>query len=136
MASGVHAFVATNWDIGMIEVRTSGFVHLCMGKDTVDDGSPSWRYQMLRIQRSGNGETVYRLSGRMDRENIAELETLLGSEPSGKSIVLDLKNITLSGQDGIDFLARCEAADIKLSNCPLYIRDWIRRQPKKEGESL
>jgi hypothetical protein len=89
---------------------------------------------MLRIQRSGNGETVYRLSGRMDRENIAELETLLESEPRGKSIVLDLKNITLSGQDGVDFLARCEAADIKLSNCPLYIRNWIRRQLKQEGE--
>jgi hypothetical protein len=91
---------------------------------------------MLRIHRSGNGETVYRLSGRMDRENIAELESLLASEPSGKSVVLDLKDITLSGQDGIDFLARCEAPDIKLSNCPLYIRDWIRRQLKKEGETL
>jgi hypothetical protein len=55
-----------------------------------------------------------------------------------KSIVLDLKDIALAGQDGIDFLAQFEAADIKLSNCPPHIREWITRQRrgKKEGESL
>jgi len=91
---------------------------------------------MLRIHRSGNGEVVYRLSGRMGSENIAELESLVAAEPDCKSVVLDLKDITLAGQDGINFLARCEAADIQLSNCPAYIREWITRQRKKEGESL
>lgn len=82
-----------------------------------------------------NGEVVYRLRGRMDRENIAESESLIMAEGGGKSIVLDLKDITLAGRDNIDYLARCEAADIKLSNCPPHIREWITRQVKK-GESL
>ena len=29
---------------------------------------------MLRIQRSGNGELVFKLSGRIDKENVAELQ--------------------------------------------------------------
>jgi hypothetical protein len=134
MVSAVHTVVPKDWDIAMIEVGRSNFSG--MGKGRADDRSPSWRNQMLRIHRSGNGEVVYRLSGRMDSENIAELESLLAAEPGGKNVVLDLKDITLAGQDGINFLARCEAAHIKLSNCPPYIREWVTRQRKKEGESL
>ena len=93
---------------------------------------------MLRIHRSVNGEVLSRLSGRMDSENIAELESLIVAKPGGNSIVPDLKGTTLAGQDGIDFLARCEAADIRLSNRPPSTREWItrRRRGKKEGESL
>jgi hypothetical protein len=33
--------------------------------------------------------------------------------------------MTLTGQDGIDFLTRCEAAGITLVNCDPYVREWI-----------
>ena len=39
---------------------------------------------MLRIQRSANGEVVFTLSGQMDEEAIAELETLISSEADGR----------------------------------------------------
>jgi anti-anti-sigma regulatory factor len=83
---------------------------------------------MLRIQRSSNGQVVFTLSGRMDEEHLAELETLIGSEPNGHQIVLDLKNLTLAGQDAIGFLERCEADGVTLKNCPAYVREWITRQ--------
>jgi anti-anti-sigma regulatory factor len=83
---------------------------------------------MLRIQRSGNGEAVFKLSGRIDRENVAELQALIVAEVSGQHIVLDLKDVTLVGQDGITFLAECEDADIALANCPPYVRQWIVRE--------
>jgi hypothetical protein len=50
----------------------------------------SVRGQMLRIQRSSNGQVVFTPSGRIDEQHIAELETLIGSEASGRQIVLDL----------------------------------------------
>lgn len=43
---------------------------------------------MLRIQRSGDGEVVLKLSGRIDGENIAELRTLVAAEVSGQHMVL------------------------------------------------
>jgi anti-anti-sigma regulatory factor len=83
---------------------------------------------MLRIQSSANGEVVFRLSGRMDEEDIAELETLIRSETNGRRIVLDLKDLTLAGRAAINFLERCEADGITLKNCAAYVREWITRQ--------
>jgi hypothetical protein len=83
---------------------------------------------MLRIQRSENGQVVFTLSGQMDEEAIAELETLINSEANGRRIVLDLKDLTLVNEDAISFLERCESNSITLENCPPYIREWINRQ--------
>jgi anti-anti-sigma regulatory factor len=81
---------------------------------------------MLKIQRSSKGqEVVFVLSGRMDAENIDELETLLRKEASDRRSVLDLKDLTLVDQDGISFLRGCEADGMQLRNCPAYIRAWI-----------
>jgi anti-anti-sigma regulatory factor len=83
---------------------------------------------MLKIQRAANGDVVFTLSGRMDAENVAELETLLGTEPKGRRIFLDLKDLTLVDRDAVSFLERCEADSVKLKNCPAYIREWITRE--------
>ena len=83
---------------------------------------------MLRIQRLENGEVVFRLSGQMDQEAIAELETLVDSEASGRRIIFSLKDLTLVNDDDVMFLERCESNNITLENCPPYIREWINRQ--------
>jgi hypothetical protein len=90
--------------------------------------SYSMRGQMLRIQRSSNGQVTFTLSGRIDEEHLAGLETLIKSEANGRRIVLDLKDLTLAGQDAIRFLERCEVDGITLMNCAGYVREWITRQ--------
>ena len=80
---------------------------------------------MLKIQRSSNGQVVIKLSGRMDAENIGELETLVRKEADDRRIVLDLRDLTLVDQDAVNFLKRCEEDNITLKNCPAYIREWI-----------
>ena len=83
---------------------------------------------MLKITRAVNGEVVIKLSGRMDVENIAELETLVRNEADGRRIVLDLKDLTLVDRDAVRFLECCESDSIRLMNCPPYIREWIARE--------
>ena len=83
---------------------------------------------MLKITRAVNGEVVIKLSGRMDLENIAELETLVRNEADGRRIVLDLKDLTLVDRDAVRFLECCESDSIRLMNCPPYIREWIARE--------
>ena len=83
---------------------------------------------MLKITRAANGEVVFKLSGRMDAENLTELKTLFSAEANGLRIVLDLKDLTLVDQDAVSFLNRCEADNITLKNCPAYIREWITRE--------
>ena len=88
---------------------------------------------MLKIQRSSNGQVTYMRAERpIEEEDIAELEALIRSEAKGRGMVLDLKNLTLVGQDAVAFLDRCEANGITLKNCPAYIREWIKGQ---RGES-
>jgi hypothetical protein len=86
---------------------------------------------MLRIHRSENGEVVFMLSGQMDEEAIAEVETLINSEAKGSRIVLDLKDLTLANEDAIRFFVRCEANSITLKNCPAYVREWINAQRRE-----
>jgi hypothetical protein len=83
---------------------------------------------MLKIRRSANGQVVFALSGRMATDDIAELEALISSEARGRPMELDLKDVTLVGQDAINFLERCEADGITLKNYPAYVREWITGQ--------
>jgi hypothetical protein len=61
---------------------------------------------VLKIQRSSNGQVTYVLSGQIEEEDIAELEALVRSETKGRRMILDLKNLTLVGQEAIAFLDR------------------------------
>jgi anti-anti-sigma regulatory factor len=84
---------------------------------------------MLRIQRSANGQVVFSLTGRIDADDVVELERLLRLEAGSQEVVFDLREVTLVDRDGVDFLARCEAGQkIKLENCPAYVREWIDTQ--------
>jgi len=83
---------------------------------------------MLKISRSANGKVVFILSGRIEAEDVAELQRLFALEPIEHHLVLDLKDVTLVDPDAVKFLARCEADGIKLQNCPDYIGEWIRRE--------
>ena len=83
---------------------------------------------MLKIDRSSNGRIVFTLSGRIEVEDIKQLQQLLASEASGKQLVLNLRDVTLVNQDAVEFLACCEADSITLENCPPYVRDWIGRE--------
>jgi hypothetical protein len=82
---------------------------------------------MLKIQRSANGKVVFTLSGRIETEDVVELQRLFDLETTDHPIVLDLKDVTLADRDAVNFLMRCEDDGIRLENCPPYIREWVER---------
>jgi hypothetical protein len=43
-------------------------------------------------------------------------------------IALELGEVTLVDADAVRFLAAAEAAGTELRNCPLFVREWIRRE--------
>jgi anti-anti-sigma regulatory factor len=83
---------------------------------------------MLKIQRSANGKVVFTLSGRIEAEDVTELQRLLELEPVARHLVLDLEDVTLADRGAVTFLMRCEQSGIRLENCPPYIREWIERE--------
>jgi anti-anti-sigma regulatory factor len=93
---------------------------------------------MLRITRTANGEVVFKVSGQLTAENVAEMEALIAAERKGRRIVLDCADLRSVDAEAVKFLEKWEADSIKLRNCGLYIREWIRRErlERKSGKSL
>ena len=78
-----------------------------------------------RIHRSLGADAVhFALSGELDDEHAARLQTLLAVEPQGP-ILLDLKEVTLVAREAVQFLARLETDGVRIVNCPEYVRSWI-----------
>jgi anti-anti-sigma regulatory factor len=83
---------------------------------------------MLRIERVANGVAVFRLIGRLNVENVAELQSLFELESKDRQMILDLKDLTLVDREAIRILEHCEKGHIRLTNCPAYIREWIEQE--------
>jgi hypothetical protein len=83
---------------------------------------------MLRIERrsKGRSSTSLKLSGRMQVDGLSEL--LAEIEKCNPLPSLDLEEVTLLDRDSVRFLIRCESEGVQLVHCPLYVREWIRRE--------
>ena len=83
---------------------------------------------MLRISKGPEGPVFisFSLSGRIQAEHKAELGALLEGE--NRTVILDLKEVTLVSCDAVRFLGACESRGAELRNCPAYVRRWISRE--------
>jgi anti-anti-sigma regulatory factor len=88
---------------------------------------------MWKVQRlPDNGFVVLRLSGRLEGEQLSQLQEVFESEGGSQDLVLDLKEVRLVDQEAVTFLAGCEADGAQIRNCPGYIREWIARERSAE----
>ncbi|HTN71098.1 MAG TPA: hypothetical protein VMO00_08400 [Methylomirabilota bacterium] len=86
---------------------------------------------MLRIQELDSGDLVTLvLSGWIQKEDMGELKGLL--KKHNKAVVLDLEGVKLVDRDAVRFLASFETGQAKITNCPRYIREWIRREREQQ----
>ena len=69
---------------------------------------------------------VLRVSGRLTGDHVNTLRSLLERESS--AVTLDLKDVRLADGDAVRLLAIHESNGGRIDNCPLYIREWIRRE--------
>jgi hypothetical protein len=85
---------------------------------------------MWKISKSTDKKrVVLRISGRINAEELPELQMAVSSEETthGK-VELDLECVRLVDQQVVTYLACCEAEGTTLRNCPSYIREWIDRE--------
>jgi anti-anti-sigma regulatory factor len=83
---------------------------------------------MLTITKKTNGQVLFKVSGQLTAENVSEMEALIAAEGKGERIVLDCTDLRSVDGEAVKFLEKWEADSIKLENCGLYIREWIKRQ--------
>jgi ABC-type transporter Mla MlaB component len=84
--------------------------------------------QCSASSRKANGEIVFKVSGQLDAENVAEIASVIGAEEKGSRIVLDLADLRSVDCEAVKFLEKSEEQAVELKNCGAYIREWIRRE--------
>jgi hypothetical protein len=83
----------------------------------------------FRIETAARGRfTVVVLSGRIEKQAIAEIRRLFELQTNYSDIVLDVKDVGVIDRDGMNFFVSCEAHGVKLENCAPYIREWMERE--------
>ena len=114
-------------------VEATFFQYLMIGMRSAR-GSEEKGESMLKIERSAHGDfAVFSLSGRIEIQDVAELQRLIEGED--RNVILDLAEVTLVDRDVVRFLARCETGGIKLEHCPAYVREWIvGERDRKTGD--
>jgi len=89
----------------------------------------------LRIDISDESDrVVFTLTGRIQAEQLSELQALVKSDLPDHNLVLDLKEVKLVDRDAVRFLAEIEAQGTRLRNCSTFVRQWISRE--RDGMQL
>jgi ABC-type transporter Mla MlaB component len=81
--------------------------------------------------RSRN-RTILKISGRLQRENLAELNKQMGTDPA--RTVLDVSEVTLVDLEVVRFLNACQDQGVGCANPSPYIREWMNRERKLESQ--
>ena len=82
---------------------------------------------MIRIETSVHpDQVIFAVIGRIESNDLPELKSVI--ESHDPPVILDLKGVRLVDRDGVTFLANFETDNGRITNCPTYIREWIRRE--------
>jgi anti-anti-sigma regulatory factor len=83
----------------------------------------------LRIDISDERErVVLTLTGRIQADQIAELQRLLERQVPDHKLVVDLREVNLVDRDAVRFLGEIEKQGARLRNCSAFIREWISKE--------
>jgi hypothetical protein len=81
-----------------------------------------------RIDRvvGGDGIVVLGISGRITKQDLDTLRTIVEAERG--AVAISLENVELVDREVVKFLAQRELSGTVLRNCAAYIREWVTRE--------
>jgi len=66
------------------------------------------------------------LNGKFGEDAIPELEhSIIEARESRRRVYIDLSEVTLVDRKAVQYFSEQAAQDVKLVNCPVYLRRWI-----------
>jgi anti-anti-sigma regulatory factor len=67
------------------------------------------------------------LNGKFSEDAIPELEqSIADARGAHQRIFIDLSEVTLVDRKAVQYISDQASSDIKLVNCPIYLRRWIK----------
>jgi len=86
---------------------------------------------MIKIETSvRRDQVVFAVIGRIEVNDLPELKRLIGSHEL--PVILDLRRVKLVDREVVTFLADFETDSGRITNCPTYVREWIRREREEQ----
>lgn len=79
----------------------------------------------LTTEMTGDGQLTIRVEGRLGRDDVAELQALVGSENQGAGTTIELSGLTSADPDGRAALARLKQAGCRLVGASLYLHKLL-----------
>lgn len=68
------------------------------------------------------------LNGKFCEEAIPQLQqSISDARGAHQRILIDLSEVTLVDRKAVEYISEQASSDIKLVNCPIYLRGWIKQ---------
>lgn len=86
----------------------------------------STHYKIIPEPHPANRSITLLLNGKFSEDAIPELaQSLLNAKQQHDSVVLDLSEVTLVDRQAVRYFSEQVSDEVKLVNCPIYLRRWI-----------
>ncbi len=67
------------------------------------------------------------LNGKFSEESLAALdESISAARGANRTVVMDLSEVTLVDRKAVQYLVDQTSQDVRIVNCPVYLRRWIK----------
>lgn len=85
-------------------------------------------YKITAEQHPADRSVTLLLDGKFSEDALPELrESVTAARQSQQTVYIDLSEVTLVDRKAVQFFSEQAGKDVKLVNCPIYLRGWIRQ---------
>jgi anti-anti-sigma regulatory factor len=82
----------------------------------------------VSAQNANESSVTLWLNGKFSEDAIPELEhSILKARESNRRVYIDLSEVTLVDRKAVQYISEKATQDVKLVNCPVYLRRWINQ---------
>ncbi|MGA8025629.1 MAG: hypothetical protein WB992_00675 [Bryobacteraceae bacterium] len=86
------------------------------------------RYTITTEPHPAEHSITLLLNGKFSEDALSELnQSISQARDSHQRIYIDLSEVTLLDRKAVEYFSEQAGHDVKLVNCPIYLRRWIRQ---------
>ena len=86
------------------------------------------KYKITSAPHPANCSITLLLDGKFSEEALPALrQSISAARQAKQTVYIDLSEVTLVDRKAVQYFSEQVADDVRLVNCPIYLRHWIRQ---------
>jgi anti-anti-sigma regulatory factor len=83
-------------------------------------------YKIISAPHPAGQSITLLLNGKFSEDALPELEQSISeARDTNRRVLIDLSEVTLVDRKAVQYFSQQASQDVKLVNCPIYLRRWI-----------